>query len=161
MTLRAVIFSFSIASSLWTTACAAQVGVRTATGGTARQCDDPAVLASIEVLPIGLAPPRRFRSLGVVEANWDVSSQGRVRTLQTRACELGADGIIGWSERGVGGGLAQGFVNGGTILLQGGGGHVVASGVAIVYTDGPRDAEPPVLARASDGGAPVVVDVQR
>ncbi len=158
MTLRAIIF---LTASLCATACAAQIGVRTATGGTARQCDDPAVLASIEVLPIGLAPQRRFRSLGVVEASWDISTRGRVRTLQTRACELGADGVIGWSERGVGGGLAQGFVNGSTIVLSGGGGHVVASGIAIVYTDRPRDAEPPVFARASDGGAPVVVDVQR
>jgi len=142
-------------------AACGRAGPRSAADVAAARCDDPAALAAIEVYPIGLVPQRRFRSLGAVEARWDVSTTGRARTLQTRACELGADAVIGWSETGIGGGLATGFVQGSTIVLSGGGGHMVASGIAIVYTDRQRAAAPPILARASDGGAPIVVDAAR
>ena len=154
MTLRLLVLAVAALS----VACSAAAGPRSAADVAAARCDDPSVLASIEVYPIGLVPQRRVRSLGPIEARWDVSTTGRARTLQTRACELGADAVIGWSETGVGGGLATGFVQGSTIVLSGGGGHVMASGIAIVYTDQPRAAALPVLARASDGGAPIVVD---
>src|SRR5512134_1742347 len=74
----------------------------------ARDCDDAAVLAAIEVYPTGVQPQRPFQTLDGVEARWDVSTAGRVRTLKTKACELGADGVIGWSEVGVGGGFVSG-----------------------------------------------------
>lgn len=102
-----------------------------------RSCDDPAAYGVIQVLPAGVTPARGFRAVGPVEARFDVSAAGRVRTLQTRACELGADAVIGWSELGVGGGLVTGHLQGNMLMMSGGGGHVVASGMAIVYTDGP------------------------
>jgi len=140
--------------------CSGGPGPRSA--ADADRCDDPSVLAAMDVYPTGSAPARPFRTVGAVEARFDVSASGRIRTLRTRACEHGADAVIGWSELGVGGGMSSGFVQGNAIWMSGGGGQVVASGIAIVYTDRPdqTSAAAPLLARAADGGPPIVVDAR-
>lgn len=104
-------------------------------GGSAERCRDLAVLASIEVYPIGLNPQRRFEAIGVVETGPEGSATRRVSSLQAQACSLGADAVIGWSEEGLGRGLATAFQHGTTIVSIGDGRPVTASGIAVVYTD--------------------------
>lgn len=100
-----------------------------------QRCRDLAVLASIEVYPVGLNPQRRFEVIGTVETGPEGSAMERVATLQAEACALGANAVIGWSEEGLGRGLATAFRDGATILSVRDGRPVVASGLAIVYTD--------------------------
>ena len=131
MTLRAV----ALVCCLGSVGCGASRGPRSAVDVTDARCRDLSVLAAIEVYPVGLVPQRRFRPLGTVEVGRDASETERVRTLQAHACELGADAVIGWSERGAGPGRAAAFVHGSTVLATGEDDAVAARGIAVVYTD--------------------------
>src|SRR2546426_867718 len=73
--------------------------------------------ASIEVYPLGVTPPRPYRILGPVSGSSDGIPAHRDRTLQERACALGADAVMDVSER---------------ALLD----NVEAGGTAVAYTDG-------------------------
>lgn len=50
--------------------------------------------ANIEVFPVGQAPPRPFRVIGPVSADWSFSTEARQRTLRSEACALGADAVV-------------------------------------------------------------------
>lgn len=109
-------------------------GVETGAVDTAR-CGDLAVLAAIDVYPMGLNPRRPFEAVGTVETGLEGSAMQRVASLQAQACALGANAVIGWSEEGLGRGLAAAFQDGATILSVPDGRPVTASGIAVVYTD--------------------------
>lgn len=109
------------------------------------RCDDLAVLASIEVYPVGINPRRRFEAVATVETGPEGSAMQRVASLQAQACALGANAVIGWSEDGLGAGLAEAYRDGTTILSVPDGRPVTASGIAVVYTDG-------IAAPGDDGG---------
>ena len=55
--------------------------------------------ASIEIFPLGVRPPRPYRILGPLAVTFDGISSHRDRTLQNRACDLGADAVMDVSER--------------------------------------------------------------
>ena len=104
--------------------------------GRVGRCRDLAVLAAIEVYPVGLNPQCRFAAVGTVETGRAGTPIERVARLQAEACALGADAVIGWSEQGMGAGLATGYQDGTTYLASARRRPVEASGIAVVYTAG-------------------------
>jgi hypothetical protein len=85
--------------------------------------------ASIEVYPLGVAPPRPYRILGPVSVSSDGIPAHRDRTLQDRACALGADAIMDVSEHA----LLDNSEAGANMQA---GGSIEAAGTAVAYTDG-------------------------
>jgi hypothetical protein len=85
--------------------------------------------ASIEVYPLGVTPPRPYRILGPVSVSSDGIPAHRDRTLQDRACALGADAVMDVSERAL---LDSAEVGGNSQA----GANVEAGGTAVAYTDG-------------------------
>jgi hypothetical protein len=99
-------------------------------------CEEPESYERVEVWFTTAPQPRPYRVVGAVEANFDMSSEGRLRTLRIKACRLGADAIT-FSERAVQGpryGSGQVVGNTATVTMWGSG-HTVASGLAIAFTD--------------------------
>jgi hypothetical protein len=54
---------------------------------------------SLEIIPPGTRPQRPYRILGPVDGRWGVTARGRFARMRKRACELGADAIMGAWER--------------------------------------------------------------
>lgn len=125
-------------------------------------CTEPAIYSQIEVYPPGMAPQRPYRVIGAVEANWDVSSGGRLRTLQVHACEMGAHAVVAAQEETYYTGPHSGVVNvqgnWGQVTWTSGTPHTRGSALAVVYTDvAPVGPTAPVIVPAP-GGPPVVVN---
>ncbi|HEY7954183.1 MAG TPA: hypothetical protein VII38_02785 [Polyangia bacterium] len=82
---------------------------------------------AIEIYPNGVTPPRPFRVLGPVSADYDGIPSHRDQTLRDRACELGADAVMDVRESNP---LASQSIGGNEAAAQS-----EADGTAIAFTD--------------------------
>lgn len=62
---------------------------------------------SLEVFPAGTSPGRAYRIVGPVEAAFNITVEGRFKTLKVKACERGAQALIDYVDE-------QVYVNGST-----------------------------------------------
>jgi hypothetical protein len=108
---------------------------------------------SIEVFPPGMQPQRPFRVLGPVEAHWNLTAEGRFKTMRRKACDMGAHAIMDAADNTVyHPGATTTYVDAWgrpvVVAQQPGGARRYASAMAIVYIDlppmsGPQSAAAP------------------
>jgi len=99
--------------------------------------------ASIDIFPFGLAPPRPYRVLGPLSV--DAGARAGDQALRDRACSIGADAVVDYRREAPS--AASSFVPPTTgTSLEPNADHLLLSGTAVAYTDGPAATTTPLPA---------------